>query len=84
MRVGNQDRIHAVDLMTLGVHRIALHPGIHHNDFARLQAKLQSRMTEPGDLYHSCETFPTERRNGNLNAVAVLGDAGDGDTANGL
>src|SRR4029077_5441087 len=52
MRVRNQDRIDALELMALGIHGIALDPRIHHKHFASLQAELEGRVTKPGDLNH--------------------------------
>ena len=42
--VRNQDGIDAVELMILRILGIAIHPGIHDNDFAGVQAKLKRRV----------------------------------------
>jgi hypothetical protein len=55
--VRNQNGIDTAELMILRIFGIAVHPGIHDNDFAGVQAKLKRSVAEPRNLDHFYKPF---------------------------
>src|SRR5579864_1187449 len=57
MCVRNQNRIDAIELMTLGILGIAIYPRIHDDYLAGVQAKLERCVAEPRNLNHFYNPF---------------------------
>jgi len=60
--VGDADGIDALNLVALGVRRVAVDPRVHHDDLTRRKTELKSAMTKPGDLHASrlAQTAPRQ------------------------